>query len=112
MKLCKVVGAVWGGKEAESLGGRKLMQVQPVAFVPGEGTFRVAADGADVPLSGSIIVALDQLGAGEGEYVLVAHWSRVRDLTLGPDVPTKDVVVAIVDAAEAERGQYPGGGMR
>ena len=45
-----------------------------------------------------MVVAADALGAGPGEHVLVAHGTRVRDLTLGEAVPVKDVVVAIVDA--------------
>ncbi len=102
MKLCRVVGAVWGGKEAGSLGGRKLLAVRPVAVARGTSPADIEADGERPELQGGIIVALDQLGAGIGEYVLVAHGSRVRDLTLGPGVPTKDVVVAIVDSAHLE----------
>lgn len=101
MKLCKVVGAVWGGKEAESLGVRKLLQVQPVKLVPGQEALDISPE-SDVELSSSLVVVVDQLGAGIGEYVLVAHGSRVRNLTVGPDVPTKEVVVAIVDSAHVD----------
>jgi ethanolamine utilization protein EutN len=50
--------------------------------------------------SGATVVAVDRLGAGPGDRVLVAHGSRVRDLTLGEAVPVKDVIVAIVDGVE------------
>jgi ethanolamine utilization protein EutN len=53
--------------------------------------------------SGGLVVAVDRLGAGVGDQVLVAHGSRVRDLTLGPLVPVKDVIVAIVDSLAEER---------
>ncbi|MBM4352538.1 MAG: hypothetical protein FJ109_01870 [Deltaproteobacteria bacterium] len=102
MKLCRVVGAVWGAKEAGSLGGRKLLAVRPVAVASGHSPADIAADGERPDLQDGLIIALDQLGAGIGEFVLVAHGSRVRDLTLGPGVPTKDVVVAIVDSAHVE----------
>ena len=46
---------------------------------------------------------LDALGAGPGEWVLYAHGSRVRDLTLGADVADKDIVIAIVDGVDAAR---------
>jgi ethanolamine utilization protein EutN len=110
MKLGKVVGSVWGGKEAESLQAGKLLQVQLVAFAPGPGTMDVQADGVAVELNKSMVVALDRLGAGIGEYVLVAHGSRVRDLTVGPGLPVKEVVVAIVDACHVDRALYPRGG--
>lgn len=51
-------------------------------------------------------VVVDRLGAGPGELVLVAHGSRCRDLTLDPRVPTKELVVAIVDRAQIQaRGE-------
>jgi ethanolamine utilization protein EutN len=109
MRLGKVVGAVWGGKEASSLEVSKLLQVQVVKFRPGQGPLDVRADGPDVPLQDGLVIALDRLGAGIGEYVLVAHGSRVRDLTVGPDLPTKDVVVAIVDACQVETDLFPDG---
>ncbi len=106
VKLCKVVGSVWGGKEVPSLEQRKLLRVREVSFVPGSGVLDVEADRADAPLKDGIIVAMDQLGAGIGEYVLVAHGSRVRNLTVGPALPVKDVVVAIVDAATVDRDLF------
>ena len=49
---------------------------------------------------GGELVAVDGMRAGEGDLVLVAHGSRVRDLTVGPEVATKDVVLAIVDGVD------------
>ena len=54
-------------------------------------------------LDGGQVCAVDALGAGPGEWVLYAHGSRVRDLTLGAEVADKDVVVAIVDGVDADR---------
>ncbi len=102
MILAKVVGSVWGGRETPSLSQSKLLQVQPVRFGPT--TMEIRADGPEVPLFENVLLAMDTLGAGVGEYVLVAHGSRVRDLTVGPDLPTKDVVIAIVDAGVVETG--------
>lgn len=85
MRLARVIGPVWGARHAGGLDGRKLLEVELVA--------------AEAPHRGCGVraVALDALGAGPGELVLVAHGSRVRDLTVGETVPDKDVVVAIVD---------------
>jgi ethanolamine utilization protein EutN len=75
-----VVGAVWGARHADGLGGERLLVVE-------------RADG-------SRAVAVDRLGAGPGDRVLTAHGSRVRDLTVGEGVPLKDVIVAIVDGTD------------
>jgi microcompartment protein CcmK/EutM len=75
------VGAVWGARHAEKLSGERLLIVERV--------------------DGSRVVAIDQLGAGPGDRVLVAHGSRVRDLTVGETVPEKDIIIAIVDGVDA-----------
>jgi ethanolamine utilization protein EutN len=77
MMLGRVVGAVWGAKHATGLDGAKLLVVENAA--------------------GARVTAIDRLGAGVGDRVLVAHGSRVRDLTVGEAVPLKDIVVAVVD---------------
>jgi microcompartment protein CcmK/EutM len=77
MLLMQVVGPVWGARHAAGLDGRKILELRTV--------------------TGQRAWAVDGLGAGPGEWVLVAHGSRVRDLTVGPEVADKDVVVAIVD---------------
>jgi ethanolamine utilization protein EutN len=91
MFLGRVVGRLWAARQAESLGGRKLLLVRPET-ARGE--------------SGRLVVAVDGLAAGPGDRVIVAHGSRVRDLTVGETVADKDVVIAIVDGAALE----PSGG--
>ncbi len=77
MRLGRVVGAVWGAKHAAGLDGAKLLVVEDAG--------------------GGRVTAIDKLGAGVGDRVLVAHGTRVRDLTVGETVPLKDVVIAILD---------------
>lgn len=109
MLIARVVGNVWGTKKAETLEGYRLLLVRPLAArradedtgetkdLPGE--LEIDADHQRLALSHETLVAVDRLGAGPGELVLVAHGSRCRDLTLGPAVATKELVVAIVDRA-------------
>jgi microcompartment protein CcmK/EutM len=80
MRLARVIGPVWGARHAAGLDGRKLLELETA--------------------TGARVCAVDGLGAGPGEWVLVAHGSRVRDLTVGQDVADKDVIVAIVDGSE------------
>jgi ethanolamine utilization protein EutN len=75
-----VIGAVWGARHASGLDGAKLLTVEDSR--------------------GGRVIAIDKLGAGPGDRVLVAHGSRVRDLTVGEAVPLKDVVVAIIDGTD------------
>jgi len=103
MILGKVIGAVWGTKEARLLDGMKLLEVRPVRLRAGAGRREIGADMPDPDLAGGTVVAADMLGAGPGEYVLVGHGSRIRDLTVGRAVPVKEVVLAIVDRAEVHR---------
>ncbi len=87
MRLGTVIGPVWGTNQAESLRGQKLLRVALRA--------------------GGETVAVDGLRAGPGDLVLVAHGSRVRDLTVGTGVADKDVVIAIVDGMEQEPEAKP-----
>ena len=118
MLLARVVGEVWGARQADNLTGHKLLVVEPLAArpaaeAPPAGGIDVTADAPGLASAGSRLVAIDALGAGPGELVLVAHGSRCRDLTFGPQVPTKDVVVAIVDAAAIDlRPRRDAGGAR
>jgi microcompartment protein CcmK/EutM len=109
--LARVVGNAWGAKQAESLRGYRLLVVRPLTSRPAErskdGTqleIDVDADDPGLELAHRKLVVVDRLGAGPGELVLVAHGSRCRDLTMGEQVPTKEVVVAIVDRAQVRTG--------
>ena len=98
MLIGEVVGRLWASRQADGLGGRKMLLVRPV--MGGQGLGKVEDD----RLGRRLVVAVDALGAGPGERVLVARGSRVRDATVGPSVPDKDVVVAIVDGFDAAGG--------
>lgn len=98
MILGEVAGRVYGAVHAASLRGIRLLEVRPVRL-GGESPAGGEPSAGGVP--SAVIVAADALGAGPGEHVLVAHGTRVRDLTLGVDVAVKDVVVAIVDGWDA-----------
>ena len=102
MRLAEVVGPVWGARRASSLDGRKLLLLRPLST--GEGA---ALDRREPPF-----VAVDDLGAGPGELVLVAHGSRCRDLTVGPQVAAKEVVIAIVDSVDLDAAARAAEGRR
>ena len=84
MLLGRVVGRLWAARQAGSLGGRKLLLVRPET-----------ASGAETT---RLVVAVDGLDAGPGDRVIVAHGTRVRELTVGAEVADKDIIIGIVGA--------------
>jgi len=87
MIICTVVGNVWATKKEESLNGLKLMIVRQEDF----------GDRREPPF-----VAVDIVGAGVGEQVLVVSGSSARK-SLGEDnVPIDAVIVGIIDSMEIE----------
>ena len=86
MLLCKVVGTVVATRKEPTLDGLKLLVVR-----------QVDTDGRE---TGGFVVAADAVGAGPGEYVLVASGSSARQTTATNNRPVDAVVMAIVDTWE------------
>ena len=84
MNLAKVLGSVVATRKEESIEGLKLLLLGQ-ADSEGE-------------LTGSVVVAVDVVGAGEGEYVLYASGSSARQTVMTDGKPVDSVVMAIVDS--------------
>ncbi len=87
MILARIVGTVVATRKDERLEGRKLLVCRPVT-----------PDG--VP-DGAHIVAVDAVGAGYHETVLLVSGSSARMAT-GKESPVDSAVVGIVDAVQVE----------
>lgn len=82
MRVGKVVGSVVSTRKSDELIGQKFMIVEPVKSM--------AADG-------NRIIAIDIIGAGIGEYVLVAEGSAAR-IGCGLEMaPVDAAIVGIID---------------
>ena len=88
MIICKVVGHVWATKKEERLNGMKLMVVQE--------------DSPDKKKR-DIFVAVDTVGAGIGEQVLVVSGSTARKAFGRDEVPADMAIVGIIDTLEVNR---------
>ena len=77
------------------LNGQKLLVVEPLNVKYAEG-------GAPESLgnTGRAIVALDAVGCGEGQLVLVVQGSSARMTEQTKNLPADAVIVGIVDSAE------------
>ncbi len=82
MIVGKVVGSIVSTRKSEKLTGNKLMVVEPLQMM-GESQKR--------------IVAIDIIGAGLGEIVLVATGSAARIGCQMQDAPIDAAIVGIVD---------------
>ena len=102
MVLGKVVSCVWGAKQTSGLDGFRILGIRPVgtSSEPGCVEGRICTDNhTGGILQEAMIVAVDTLGAGVGEYVIVGNGSRVRTITVGDGVPVKTIVLGIIDQA-------------
>ena len=88
MIVGKVLGNVVSTRKSEKLIGNKFMIIEPVeSMKSGNGQ----------------IVAIDNIGAGVGEYVLVALGSAARIGTENETSPVDAAIVGILDEGEPER---------
>jgi len=83
MFLGRVIGTVWSTKKDENLVGAKFLIVREI----------------DLQLKEKerFVVAVDSVGAGEGEVVLVATGSSSRMTSFTKDKPVDAVIMGIVD---------------
>ncbi len=92
MILARVVGNVVATKKNEAMTGRKLLLVKPLVID--------SPDAKELKVSSSTVVAVDQLGAGEGEIVVVSQGSSARLGVTDKNMPVDAVVIGIVDTVD------------
>lgn len=91
MLLGRVIGTVWATRKDEQTVGMKFQIVREVDL--------------DYESMDSFVVAVDSVGAGVGEIVLVAQGSSGRQTELTRDKPIDAVIMAIVDRLDVDDGE-------
>lgn len=89
MIVARVLGTVVCSQKDPRLEGAKLQLVQPVDYHSLKGDAK--------PL-----VAVDSVGAGQGEIVLVVAGSSARQTQQTQNTPVDAVIMAIVDAIDMD----------
>ena len=90
-----VVGNVWATQKDATLEGLRLLVVRPFTY-----------DGD----SAETIVAVDPIGAGIGERVLIVFGRAARHtIGRGHDIGFQSAVAAIIDSMELDDGRVIGG---
>ena len=88
MIFARVVGNVVCTRKDEKLVGTKLLLVQPVDLAGGA--------------KGNPLVAIDTVGSGEGELVLIVQGSSARQTRQTEGNPVDCTIFAVVDYIEKE----------
>jgi ethanolamine utilization protein EutN len=94
MFLARVTGHVVATQKDKALGGQKLMVVEPLNVKYDE-----SAKPATLGNTGRAIVAIDVVGVGDGQLVLVVQGSSARMTEHTKNMPADAVIVGIVDSA-------------
>jgi len=86
--IAKVIGNVWATRKEESLRGYKLLIVRQINEKKQE--------------VGDPFVAIDTIGAGVGELVIVTTGSSARKIEGKEEIPVDAAIVGIVDSMDVE----------
>ena len=94
MFVAKVTGSLVSTQKVDSMVGYKLLIVEP---------YRLDGESRDhLVTTGRTFVAVDMLGAGEGDYVLITQGSSARLTPETKSMPIDTVIVGIVDTVHIE----------
>jgi ethanolamine utilization protein EutN len=90
MHVARVIGTLVSTRKHDRFEGAKLLLVQPID-----------PDGAD---RGAALLAIDSVGAGVGERVLVVTEGKAAGMALGkgPNSPVDAAIVGIIDHIELD----------
>lgn len=88
MIIGNVIGNVWATRKDEKLNGLKFLVVKPINYNGNK--------------EASVFVAVDSVGAGIGETVLVAKGSSARVSLSDKAIPVDATIVGIIDTVDID----------
>ena len=95
MFIAQVTGSVVSTQKVASMTGHKLLVVEPYRL---EGTKRKSLE-----TTGRTCIAVDTLGAGEGDFVLIVQGSSARLTPETKELPIDAAIIGIVDTVHIEK---------
>ncbi len=94
MFVAKVIGSLVSTQKADALVGYKLMVVEP---------YRLESEKREsLATTGRTFIAVDLLGAGQGDFVLITQGSSARLTPETKNMPIDTVIVGIVDKVHVD----------
>ena len=95
MFIARVTGSVVSTQKADSMIGSKLLIVEP---------YRLNDKSRDSLITtGRTFIAVDTLGAGEGDFVLVVQGSSARLMPETTKLPIDAAIIGIIDSVSIEK---------
>lgn len=95
MFIARVTGSVVSTQKVETMTGHKLLVVEP---------YRLNGDERNsLVTTGRTFIAVDTLGAGEDDYVLITQGSSARLTPETKELPIDAVIIGIVDTVHIDR---------
>ena len=95
MFVARVTGSVVSTQKVQSMTGHKLLVVEP---------YRLEADARrSLVTTGRTFIAVDAVGAGEDDFVLITQGSSARLTPETSELPIDAVIIGIVDQVHIEK---------
>lgn len=95
MFVAKVIGSLVATQKVDSMVGFKLLLVEPYRVEPNERR--------SLATTGRTFIAVDMLGAGEGDFVLITQGSSARLTPETKQLPIDTIVIGIVDQVHVDQ---------
>ena len=95
MFVAKVTGSLVATQKVDVMVGYKLLMVEPYRLE--------AKDRKSLVTTGRTFVAVDLLGSGVGDYVLVTQGSSARLTSTTKNMPIDAITVGIVDQVHVDQ---------
>lgn len=95
MFVAKVTGSVVATQKVSTMVGHKLLIVEPYRVDP--------ADRSRLIGTGRTFVAVDTVGSGEGEFVLIVQGSSARLTPETKTLPVDATIIGIVDTVQIDQ---------
>lgn len=95
MFVAKVTGSVVSTQKVDSMKGCKLLIVEPYRLDP--------QTQASLISTGRTFIAVDMLGSGVGDYVLISQGSSARFTPETSKLPIDCVIIGIVDNVNVDK---------
>lgn len=95
MFIARVTGSVVSTQKVDTMVGHKLLVVEP---------YRLEGDQREsLVTTGRTFIAVDTLGAGEDDYVLITQGSSARLTPETKQLPIDAVIIGIVDTVHIDK---------
>ncbi len=90
MFIAKVTGSLVATQKVSTMKGHKMLLVEPYRLDPQNRDSLVT--------TGRSLVAVDTVGAGEGEFVMITQGSSARLTPETKNLPVDTVIIGIIDS--------------